>query len=174
MTRHMQRPSMRLSRRHERWIYATGGILFFSGIGWLIFHYFFAGTNEFGVARHPSEPWWLRLHGAAAMGFLVAIGSLLPGHIVRAWHLRKNYRSGVLILALVVALILTGYCLYYLGDEQSRPWISMAHWAVGIVSGLGFLLHVWLGKRKLPAQVRIVPSSPGISGNTPHSPPKKK
>lgn len=157
MTSHTYRPPMRLSLRHKRWLYAMSGALFLSGLGWLLAHFFLASPVEFGDPHHVSEPWWLRVHGATAMGFLMAFGSLLPGHIARAWQARKNYRSGLLMLGIVATLVLTGYGLYYAGDEQTRPWISAVHWAVGLAAAAGLLLHVTLGKRRArrrPAMAR--------------------
>ncbi len=119
---HIPRLPVKLNRRHKRWLYGVASVLAASGIGWLIAHYLLPGSGEFGDSTSASEPWWLRLHGAAAMGFLIALGSLLPGHISRAWQLRRNHRSGLTILGLVALLIVTGYGLYYAGDEQSRPW----------------------------------------------------
>jgi len=140
---------MRLSRWHERWLYAIGALIFLSGLGWLGDHYLFAGSADFGDAHAAFEPWWLRMHGAAAMAGLVELGSLFPGHIARAWRLRVNRRSGLLMLGLVTLLVVTGYGLYYVGDEETQPWISMIHWLAGIVAGAGLVLHVRLGKDPL-------------------------
>jgi hypothetical protein len=154
----IQRPPMRLSRWHERWLYAIGTLLFVSGLGWLADHYLFAGSAEFGDAHAPLEPWWLCLHGAAAMAGLAVFGSLFPGHIARAWRLRANRRSGLIMLSIMVLLAVTGWALYYVGDEETRPWISMVHWLVGIAAGAGLLLHVRLGKRRMQ-RVRLAVSS---------------
>jgi hypothetical protein len=151
MNHHGHRLPMRLSRRHERWIYIAAALLLLTGLGWLVFHYFFAQPNDFGEAHHPSEPWWLRLHGAAAMGFLLALGSLLPGHITRGLHLRKNLVSGLAVLSMMCLLVLTAYGLYYAGDETVRPWISLGHWVLGLAIGVVFGLHVWLGKHRATA-----------------------
>ncbi len=140
---------MRLSRRHELWLYAIGVLIFVSGLGWLWDHYLFAGSADFWEAHAAFEPWWLRLHGAAAMAGLAALGSLLPGHIARAWRSRTNYRSGLLMLSIAVLLVVTGYGLYYAGNEETRPWISMVHWLVGVVAVAGLLVHVRLGKRRM-------------------------
>ncbi len=148
---------MRLSKTHERWIYVISGVLFLSGVGWLVAHYFFAPANEFGVTAAPSEPWWLRIHGAAAMAALIVFGTLFPGHIARAWAFGQNLKSGLTMIGILAALILTGYGLYYAGDEETRPWISLVHWGVGIVAVAGLITHVRLGKRRSPS-----PSSIGM------------
>jgi len=117
---------MRLSKYHRLWIYAVGGTLVASGTGWLIAHYLLIEPGPFAEAQHPSEPWWLRLHGAAMMVFLVVLGTILPGHVRQAWSLRKinaasvkrNVTTGILMLSLVTGLGVTGYALYYCGSEE--------------------------------------------------------
>jgi hypothetical protein len=147
---HQDAPPMRLSRHHRQWIYAAGGSLVASGIGWLIAHYLLVEAGSFGETHHPSEPWWLRLHGAAVMAFLVVLGTILPGHVTRAWSLRKNCTqsvrrnvvTGTLMLSLVAVLALTGYGLYYSGSEELRPYISTGHWVLGLAAAAGFYQHL--------------------------------
>jgi hypothetical protein len=147
---HQDAPPMRLSRHHRQWIYAAGGSLVGSGIGWLIAHYLLVDTGSFGESHHPSEPWWLRLHGASVMAFLVVLGTILPGHVTRAWSLRKNCTqsvrrnvvTGTLMLSLVAVLALTGYGLYYSGSEELRPYISTGHWVLGLAAAAGFYQHL--------------------------------
>ena len=151
------RPPVQLSTRHERWLYVVAGALLLSGLGWLTAHYLLSGGSlladfEFEGLPHPSELWWLRLHGASMIGFLVVFGALLPGHVMHGWRRRRNKRSGSFMLGVVVALALTGYGLYYLGDEATRPWISAAHWVIGLAAGAGLVLHVTLGKRRVQRQ----------------------
>ncbi|MDO3522046.1 hypothetical protein [Ralstonia pseudosolanacearum] len=151
---------VRLSQRHKRWLYATGAVLCCSGLGWLVAHDLLGGQGPFGDAPHPSEPWWLRIHGAAAMGFLVALGSLLPGHVARAWQMRRNHRSGLFMLVLAALLVATGYGLYYAGDEQTRPWISCVHWLLGVAAAGVAPLHVYLGRRSAMAERGPGPGRP--------------
>ena len=140
---------MRLGRHHRQWIYAVGGSLVASGVGWLIAHYLLVDAGSFGETHHPSEPWWLRLHGAAVMAFLVVLGTILPGHVRRAWSLRKscaqsvrrNVVTGIFMLSLLAVLTLTGYALYYSGDEDLRPYISTTHWVIGLAAAVGFYQH---------------------------------
>ncbi len=139
---------VRLARWHEWWLYAISATLFLSGAGWLVAHFAFAGRGTFGDMPNPTEPWWLRVHGASMMGFLMTLGSLFPGHIVRAWRIRRNHRSGLLMLGCTVFLGVTGYSLYYGGDEQVRSWISLLHWVVGLAVAGVLVAHVVLGKSR--------------------------
>lgn len=143
----------RLSRRHERYLYLTGTLLAVTGVAWLIDHYLLRTPGMPTLGPHPSEAWWMRLHGAAVIGFLVAFGALLPGHIVQNWRQRANRYSGLTMVIVVSLLALSGYGLYYLVDDQQRTVTSALHWVTGLVACAALLLHVVLGKR-LAARAR--------------------
>ncbi|HTS52246.1 MAG TPA: hypothetical protein VMH26_03140 [Burkholderiales bacterium] len=138
---------MRLSTGHRRWIYWSGTALFLTGALWLVFHYFVRTHGQFGETAHPLELWWLRLHGGFAMLVLVVIGSLLPIHVRRGWHQRKNLLAGCVLGVMALLLIGSGYALYYFGDEMTRPWISALHWILGLGAPLVLTWHVWRGRR---------------------------
>lgn len=140
-------PAIRLGVRHERWVHAVAGALAATGVLWLVLHYFFATDSDFGPARHPLEPWALRLHGAAAMAFLVVVGTLLPVHVKRAWQMRRNVASGIALAAATALLVVTAYGLYYVGVESIRPWIGTAHWALGLALVPIVLVHAGAGRR---------------------------
>jgi len=140
-------PRIELSARHERWVLALAGVVFLSGLGWLVGHYLLATPDEFGVRSDPLGPWWLRLHGAAAMGFLVVLGTLLPVHVRRAWQFRLNRRSGATVLTLAGLLIASGYALYYVAGEDLRPALGVLHWVLGLAGLPVLALHVGLGRR---------------------------
>jgi hypothetical protein len=138
---------MRLSRGHLRWVYASSIALFASGALWLLFHYFVHVHGEFGERPHALEVWWLRLHGAAAMLTLAVLGSLLPVHMRRGWHQRKNLVPGLALAGLASLLIFSGYALYYFGSEETRPIISVLHWILGLSAPLLLLWHIVSGRR---------------------------
>jgi len=141
-----RRPRQRLSRRHRAALYACSLALFVSGCGWLISHYLLRGA-DLGDTPHPSEPWWMRLHGAAMLGFLVAFGALLPRHVAQGWRERVNRASGVSMVILVAVLALSGYGLYYLVDDTLRAWVGVLHWSVGLAAAALLGLHVVRGLR---------------------------
>jgi uncharacterized membrane protein len=141
------RVQQRLSRRHESYLYLTSALLLISGAGWLVGRYLLRASGVLGDVPHPSEVWWLRLHGAAVIVFLAVFGALLPGHVVQNWRRRVNRYSGVSVVSIVVLLALSGYGLYYVVDDRQRALISVIHWAVGLAAAGVLALHVVLGKR---------------------------
>ena len=137
--------SIRLSRRHEWFAYATTALVFLTGAVWIWLHYFEAAPNEFGSAS-PAESWVLKAHNAAAMLTLILIGTLLPMHVKFGWRAGRNLRSGLSLLSLFGFLVVTGYGLYYVGGEKLRAWTSAAHLWVGLALPLILVLHIWRGK----------------------------
>ncbi len=133
---------VRLSRRHQAWLYLSFSVLLASGLLWLGFHYFGEAHTAIGAAPHPSEVWWLRIHGFAAMLGLIVFGSMLTVHIPTAWDMRKSRISGGCMVVALVLLAATGYGLYYMASEQLHPWMSAIHWLLGLALVPVALVHV--------------------------------
>lgn len=131
----------RLSRLRRVAIYAVGIGVWISGILWLLFHYFVVHEGPFGPTVSPLEPWWLKLHGAFAFGAIWIFGLLWGVHIPVGWAGRRRHLSGGLLVGLLAWLIISGYLLYYVGDEQLRAATSLTHWLIGLVVPIGFLAH---------------------------------
>ncbi len=148
--------SVRLSPLHQGAVYGATATLAVSGIIWLVLHYFLAAPGKYGPQIHPLEPWMLRLHGAAAMAGLVIYGSLLPVHIRRAWSARRNIALGIGLAAFMLLLTVTGYLLYYAGDQNTRPVISAAHWLLGLAVPVLLVWHIVSGRM----QTRVGESTP--------------
>lgn len=152
MTRHrktspQRHVNVRLERWHRHCIYGIAAWLTATGLLWLLAHYLLRAAGEFGESVHPLEPWSMKLHGAGAMVALFFLGSLMNSHMRRALKAGRNPASGWSMVALLSALILSGYALYYIASEQSRPIWSAAHWIVGLALPLLFILHIALGRR---------------------------
>jgi hypothetical protein len=107
-------------------LYAVLVLLVLSGALW-----------EAGFAR----AMLIKVHGAAAMASLVALGALLARHVACGWAAKKNRMTGVVMLAALLWLVVSGYLLYYAGDEGLRAYASQTHFWVGLALAGMFALH---------------------------------
>jgi len=142
------REGLRLTLRHRAFVYGSSALLFLTGAAWLIAHTRMRVEGEFGDMPHPLERWSLQVHGAVAMLFLMALGSLVRGHIRAGWKAKRSRLSGTTMVAASTALIVSGWCLYYVGNEAARALISQAHWILGLAGPIIIGAHV-LGRRSV-------------------------
>ena len=107
-------------------LYGVLALLVLSGALW-----------EAGFAR----ALFIKVHGAAAMASLVALGALLARHVKCGWAAKVNRTTGVVMLAALVWLVVSGYLLYYAGDEGLRTYASQTHFWVGLALAAMFAVH---------------------------------
>jgi len=127
----------RLPPTQRRLLYSTLVVLLVSGAYWALIHYG-------GAKPYLSEPLLMKIHGAAAMLALVAIGGLLAFHVPGGWAERRSRPSGSAMLVLCTLLTLTGYLLYYAGAETARDVSSYAHLALGLALPVVLGAHLLL------------------------------
>lgn len=143
----MKRRHIQFSKRHKRWFYSVSAILFLSGALWSFCDWL--GNNGTQAEAFQSlKSWSLKLHGAAAMAFLVALGIIIPTHINSAWQAQRNRPNGACFIAVNILLITTGYGLYYFGGERWRQMASWIHLLFGIATPAFLIAHIWMGRRK--------------------------
>lgn len=138
---------MRLETGPRRALYAAIALLWgTAGAWWLLGE----GTIGGGMASSWSDgrPRLLAAHGFAAGLFLLLVGSLWTAHLRPAWRARGHRWSGVALLAIVLGLALSGWGLYYLGEER---WREGALWAHGL---LGWPLPALVGGHLVAARRR--------------------
>lgn len=121
--------------------YASGGALIATGLAWLALHYAAA------VPGAPGSALALEVHGGAAMAILFLAGIVVALHLPRGWRERKNRSSGMVVASLLALLAITGFLLYYAGDDRLRATASLVHWLAGLAAPLLLWLHAWLGHR---------------------------
>ena len=139
---------IRLSKVHEYIIYLISVIVVISGFLWLYFDFFIRVETEFSLQVHPLQNTFLILHGSSSIIFLIALGSVLPIHIFKAWKTKNNRLSGGIFLLLFTILILTGIGLFYSAVEDNRRILSVLHWVIGILFPIFFVIHIYFGKYK--------------------------
>jgi branched-subunit amino acid transport protein len=137
---HVQPARGRLGARREALVWTVLGVVWASGVAWLVVRYGLRARGEFGELPHPLEPWWMRVHGAAAMAALWLGGLLWAVHVLPAWRAHRRI-SGIVLGVILATLAASGYLLYYLGDEGARSSVALVHWIVGLAVPLPFLVH---------------------------------
>ena len=124
---------MRLPASLRASFYVATALVTASGIVWLL-------QPSVGLLS-------MEIHAAAAMALLVITGSTFALHAPGAWREHKNRASGTLVGVVLLILAVSGYLLYYLGQESLRHVTSVVHWGVGLAAPILLCLHVWLGRR---------------------------
>jgi len=154
----MKRSKLRLSLFTEFFVYLVFGILLVTGVAWMVFQ---ARLDE---GNHVSSL-MLKLHGGAAMISLILLGALI-NHMRKGWKSRKNRTSGLTLILAILFLVVTGYGLYYAGDEQLRTLISQWHSWVGLGIVLLLPAHVLIGRAFRRKSKRSRPSLVGRKPGT--------
>ena len=137
--------SAKLARWQIMLLTIGGGMLWLSGAGWLLLHYYGQVQGEFGPQINPVEPWFMRLHGLVMIPALLGFGGLFIVHIPKGWKEEKQRIAGIALTTVLSALILSGYLLYYVGGDDLREWASLFHWVIGLASPVIFIWH-YLGR----------------------------
>ena len=133
-------PAVPVNRWRQAVDWAVIGLTL-SGAAWLMARHVFASETEFGRQLPSWAARVLAIHGGMAMLSLIAIGAWLPMHVVPRLRRSSGLVTGVSQLGLLAVLAVTGFGLYYLADESSRPAWSVVHWVAGLVLAMLVLVH---------------------------------
>jgi hypothetical protein len=129
-----------LSRRISVALLLVLGVLWLSGVAWLVLHYLMATPGEFGATRHPLEAPVLLVHGLVAMLALFVLGWFTARHAVAARSGQR--RASGWWLAIVTAVLVSAGCLQlFLVDEAARSVLSLVHEVLGAALVLPLLVH---------------------------------
>jgi len=135
---------VRLKSSFRYWTYAVFSVLIITGAAWLVADW----QKDVDEAWQQAAANLLMIHGGAAMLALMALGALIPLHLLRAFRARKNLVSGITVASVNAVLIVTAFGLYYLGSETVRPWMSWTHIGAGFFLALMLPVHILLGRRE--------------------------
>jgi len=115
--------------------------LWLSGGVWMLLHYFFQINTEFGPGPNPWEPVMIRIHGIVAIGTVFLLGWIAARHIGIAWKQLRNRVSGIALSSACALLVLSGYALYYLPDDELRVDSELIHQVLGAAAIVVALIH---------------------------------
>lgn len=124
-------------------------VLVVTGVAWLVAHYLFGAGNEGIGLPHPSEAWWMRVHGLAGFVLLIVFGAFLPLHVPRGWRIQPRRGVEIVLLTMLATAIVTAYCLYYFTPDMVRPALGWLHAVLGAGAGAAVIWH--RRRRTLPS-----------------------
>lgn len=142
----MKRRGLQISRRSRFLLYGISLTLFISGTLWASIHH----LDERGLASETArqlKTWLIAIHGFSAVAFVLLLGTLLAGHVRRSWHARKNRKNGAFFLTAISLLTLSGYVLYYTGNEDVRSAVSDFHLWLGVAAPALLFWHIRSGRK---------------------------
>lgn len=143
----MRRRGLQLSWRHRLMLYTVSAVLLVSGVAWAWIQRLDESESVSDTLR-VVKSLLLKTHGFAAVGFVLLLGTLLSAHVRRSWQARKNRSNGGFFFVAVSLLTLSGYALYYLGDEAWRKAVSGFHFWLGVLAPFLLVWHIRSGKRE--------------------------
>lgn len=131
-------PGPRLTGLSRRTLYVLITLLLATGFTWLFAH--FGRSDE--ALPSPIEPWSMKIHGAAAMGAIFAVGTMLQRHLLPGWRAGRNRAAGAAMCIALGLLAMTGYGLYYFDGDALRSITEWLHWGAGCVLPVALVTHV--------------------------------
>jgi len=117
-------------------------LVFLTGVVWLYFDSFVTVESVIGSAKHPMQKWVLNSHGVFSIIFTFMFGLIYGVHIKRTWPMQKRRMSGLSLVSLLCVIIVTGFLLYYAGNETLRALSSYIHWVLGLSIPLVLVRHI--------------------------------
>lgn len=116
-------------------------IMMTSGVLWLIFDNFVVIETELGPDHHPLQKWFLTAHGLMSAVFIFIFGITYAIHVQRNLKQEAKKKSGWTNLIFWSLMIISGYSLLYLANEDVREGLAVFHWILGLSSIAIFFIH---------------------------------
>jgi hypothetical protein len=138
---------MRMPRRARLAVYGMFGTLWLSGCVWLVLNQYFESRGPFGRTPHPWEPAILLVHGVAAILSMYVFGWISARHVRRWWAARMRRVSGGILAAGFALLVLSGFALFFVSDDEWQHVAAAAHDVAGLAI-TGFAIQHWFFSRR--------------------------
>jgi hypothetical protein len=147
---------MHFSRAAKGVLYSLFCISFISGSVGFTLRTWFVTEGDFGPQHNAWEPVLLKIHGASAFLVMIFFGWVLGRHVPVGWRSMRSRKSGFFLISCISMLILSGYALYYVGDEDLREITRWVHLSLGLSLPAFLIIHicqaVWRRRSLQPAK----------------------
>lgn len=150
--------------RFERWsMWSTSSLTLLTGLGYAWTKYLVVNDDPWAVVNHPLQPWFLKLHILVAPLMLFAVGTIAVKHIWTHWssRVRAGRRSGTVSMVVLVPLVLSGYLIQTVTHERLLVLLGLTHLGLGLIFGIGLLLHRVFARRTADSVASLARLSDG-------------
>jgi ABC-type proline/glycine betaine transport system permease subunit len=139
-----------MSSWFKKTLYSFFALSWITGIAFFILNKWLLVEGEFGLEKHPWQSTILTSHGLSAFILLMIIGAIFINHTPIAWRIHRMRKIGIVLTTITSLQIISAYLLYYVSIESLRSISVYLHLSIGIGLPLILIIHVKLGKRKVP------------------------
>lgn len=149
----------------EKWaVLLTSGVTTLTGVLYWWMDTFLEPVSEWAIINHPLQPWVLKAHILAAPAMVFAIGLIFFGHIWKRYRsaTRQARRSGVITLAVLGPMVLSGYLLQVSSGQILITILTWTHLVTGGIYGAALAGHQIAARRRRPGRrtPSVRPTSP--------------
>lgn len=145
--------------RFERWaVWSTSVATLVTGVLFMWMKYLLVSDDPFAVVNHPWQPLMLKLHILVAPLLTFSIGLVALRHVWRHVQsgMRDGRRTGLITLVALGPMIVTGYLIQAVTHQGWLEAMAISHIALGLLYGVGLLLHQFAAGGKRARSVRVV------------------
>jgi hypothetical protein len=137
-----------MPRRPQAAVYLIMGGLWVTGCGWLLLDQFIATRGPFGKTPHPLEQPLLLIHGITSVLSMYLLGWISARHVLRWWRGRSRRLSGGALAAMIALLVVSGFLLFFVSDDQWQHAAALIHEVLGLAVTVFAIQHWFLYKRR--------------------------
>lgn len=139
-----------MNTKDKNFLIITFFVMALSGVGVHLVDEHFPIQTAYGLRTNPIIDELKLIHNLGNFLFIFAVGNIFKGHILLGLKgiKKKGKYTGWLFFSLILLLCLTGTLLLYVTNEDLVEFIEGAHWIMGLLSVVTFLVHYFLNKSK--------------------------
>ena len=132
-----------MSPFQRRLLWSSSLLTGLTGLVWFWMEHALEPAEPWAVINHPLQPWILKAHILVAPVMVFAVGLIAGDHIWRHFRqrVRAGRRSGLLAMAVLAPMILTGYLIQAITHPGWLSAVSWTHVATGALYLVALVGH---------------------------------
>jgi len=139
--------TLKVSKRVQMALYIVLSLSLITGLMFFILKTWFNIEGEFGIEKHPWQFPVLKIHAASAFAMMLFSGAMFASHVQFSWKTKRSRKTGITLISIFSAQIITAYMLYYLSNDFARLITEYLHLAIGLSMPIALFAHIILFRK---------------------------